>query len=73
MYYDKYPAFTLITNSDHEKDSMVQFKKSYTILEAIKDVGQAWEEIPSDFIHECFQKVFEFPGYLVARKEIETQ
>ena len=68
LYYDKLAAFTLITNSDHEKDPMVQFKKSYTILVAIKDVGQAWEEIPPTLYMNVLRKFSIF--HHIYRKEM---
>ena len=39
IYYDKLVAYNLNTNYDYKKDNFLEFMKSYTILEAIKDVG----------------------------------
>ena len=59
------------TNSDHEKDPMVQFKKSYIILEAIKDVGQAWEEIPPTLYMNVLRKFSIFQD--IYRQEMKQE
>ena len=72
LYYDKLAAFTLITNSDHEKDPMVQFMKSYTILEAIKKFAKLGKKSPQTSYMNVLIK-FDIQGYLQARNETFMQ
>ena len=70
IYYDKLVDFNLNTTYNYETvDPFVEFMKTYTILDAIKDVGKAWEEISPELIHKCFEKVFDIPLYLKKRNE----
>ena len=45
-------------NRDRMEKPFNEFLKSYTILEAIKDIEEAWKQVPESTIKKSFRKVF---------------
>ena len=70
MYYEKMLQYNLNTTYNYLiDDPVVNFMKTYTMLDAINDVGQAWDEISPELLHKCFEKVFDIKLYLKLRNK----
>ena len=44
---------------DHpnHKDPLVNYYKSYTLLDAINDIDKSWKHVSEDVIHKCFEEL----------------
>ena len=70
FYYNKLLKYNMETNYMYLIDNpFTEFMKTYTILDAINDVGKAWEEITPVVIQKCFEKVFNQELFIEKRRE----
>ena len=53
-----YKMFQYCENHPDEPKAFNEFLKSYTILEAIKDIEEGWRQVPQSTIEKSFRKVF---------------
>ena len=70
FYYNKLLKYNMETPYSYLiDDPFTEFMKTYTILDAINDVGKAWEEIMPVVIQKCFEKVFDQALFITKRRE----
>ena len=68
MYYTELLEY--VTSHPADPDPLVTFEKSYTIRDAIEHLGKAWNELPKDLLHKCFEPVFDYMSYLRQYNEL---
>ena len=53
-------------NHPDKEDPLVSFMRTYTIKDAIMDIGASWDNIDDKIIHKCFKPILETDSYIKA-------
>ena len=65
-YYNQMVEYSLTENAE---DPVVDFMKSYTILDALYDVDKAWKSIEPELIQKCYENVIDQKLFLANQEE----
>ena len=57
IYYEKILEYVI--KHPTVEDPLVPFKKTYTIKDAIMDIGIAWDGIDEQLCHKCFENILD--------------
>ena len=55
LHYERCLQYVM-ANPNHV-DPLVPYYKSYTLLDAITDIGKSWDHVSEDVIHKCFEEL----------------
>ena len=54
-------------------DPVTDFMKTYTLLDAINHVTEAWESISPELIQKCYENVIDHKLFLVKQEELHSR
>ena len=67
LYYERLLKYVMIHHT--VEDPLVPFVKTYTIKEALMDIGTAWEKIDEQLCHKCYENVLDTEKFMTLYNE----
>ena len=67
LYYNRILQYVM--QNPTEEDPLVPFMKTYTIYDAIKDIGTSWDNIGTQISHKCFEPILDTTKFMKAYNE----